>query len=221
MVLFPDGFPFVRKPEAPSQEAVEPVPAVEEALPAPAPEPRPVPWWRRSAANPPVTAPPAPEEAPAASEPTPAPLPAIAPAPLIHVPEPVAVLPPALPVAVPPRLVQPPVTKLPFPDRRKAKRDVLAAPAVLRMDDGTVLRNRALKIELMNMSILGIRFRTHEQIDIGDTGQIRMEVGPLRWTTRLRVVTCLPDPLGTPGSYAIGCAFLRTELLRPWPAAAA
>src|SRR5260221_593050 len=28
MVLFPDEFPFVRKPEAPSQEAVEPAPAV-------------------------------------------------------------------------------------------------------------------------------------------------------------------------------------------------
>jgi hypothetical protein len=99
-------------------------------------------------------------------------------------------------------------------ERRKLKRDALATAALLRIDG---IPGPSTKIELLDISVAGARFRSPRKLDIDEKAQIRVEVGPFRWTTRLRVVHCTP----LEGGFAsIGCAFLRTELLRPWPAAA-
>lgn len=121
-------------------------------------------------------------------------------------PEP-APLPMTLPVPKPqpPRLIE----------RRKFRRDGMAAHGLVRMDSS---HGPPAKVTLMDISVAGIRFRCNQPMDIGDKGQIRLEVGPLRWTTRLRVVHCDRDEQAT---HTIGCAFLRTELLKPWPATAA
>jgi hypothetical protein len=102
----------------------------------------------------------------------------------------------------------------PQSDRRKLKRDALATAALLRVDG---FPGPATKIQLTDISVAGARFRCPKPLEIGEKAQIRVEVGPFRWTTRLRVVHCTPLDNG---STSIGCAFQRTELLRPWPAAA-
>lgn len=102
----------------------------------------------------------------------------------------------------------------PHPERRKIKRDALSTSALLRIDG---FHGPPTKIELTDISIAGARFRCDRPLDIGEKAQIRLEVGPLRWTTRLRVIHCTRID---ETHMSVGCAFLRTELLRPWPAAA-
>jgi hypothetical protein len=100
------------------------------------------------------------------------------------------------------------------PERRKIKRDALATTALLRIDG---YHGPPIRIELTDITIAGARFRCPRPLEIGEKAQVRLEVGPLRWTTRLRIIHCTRIEND---QVSVGCAFLRTELLRPWPAAA-
>jgi len=100
-------------------------------------------------------------------------------------------------------------------ERRKFRRDPMGAQALIRLDS---FHGPPAKVAVSDISIAGVRFRSIRPMDVGEKGQIRLEVGPIRWTTRLRIVHCTRD---TDGANMIGCAFLRTELLRPWPVTAA
>jgi len=110
------------------------------------------------------------------------------------------------PAAAPPRK--------PAIERRKYMRDRMTAPALINVDGA---KGPPVKVHLTDISIAGARFSASHPLDIGDKLQIRVEVGPFRWTTRMRVIHCSRP---AEGDSTIGCAFLRTELLRPWPAAA-
>ena len=65
--------------------------------------------------------------------------------------------------------------------------------------------------------MLGIRFRSTNELIVGDRALVKLEVGPLRWSTKLRVVHAvqLDD-----GNYAVGCEFIANELARPMRRAA-
>jgi len=118
--------------------------------------------------------------------------------------------------APPPALIAPPAPQAPrLIERRKFRRDGIATQALVRMD---TFHGPPARVTLTDISVAGVRFRSNQPLDMGDKGQIRLEAGPLRWTTRLKVIHCEPDPDGV---HTIGCAFLRTELLKPWPATAA
>jgi hypothetical protein len=124
---------------------------------------------------------------------------------------------PAIATSTAPIPAQTPIVASPpacFTDRRKIKRDSMAAAALLRLDGS---HGPPTKVELIDISVAGARFRCPRPLEMGEKAQVRLEVGPLRWTTRLRVVHCtrIDD-----AHVSVGCAFLRTELLRPWPAAA-
>jgi pyruvate dehydrogenase E2 component (dihydrolipoamide acetyltransferase) len=152
------------------------------------------------------------ETAPVAVEPVAEPAPfAAAPEPVAPTPAPVVMSP--APVAPPPARIVP-AHQIPIHERRKAKRDPLLTPALVRLDN---LHGPPVKVDLSDISVLGVRLRSNQPLQVGEKGQIRLDVGPLRWTTRLRVVYSQVDEHGT---HTVGCAFLRTELLRPWPAAA-
>ena len=138
-------------------------------------------------------------------------------------PEPLEVTKPSEPIPAPvqpkPAAKTPQPTPLrpkvaPHPERRKIKRDAMCASALLRVDG---YHGPPTKIDLIDISIAGARFHCTRPLEIGEKAQVRLEVGPLRWTTRLRVVHCTRIDNE---QVSIGCAFLRTELLRPWPAAA-
>ena len=108
-----------------------------------------------------------------------------------------------------------PAARPSFAERRKVRRDPLVAGALVRIDGQP---GPPVKVAVTEISVAGVRFRASQPFQAGEKAQIRLEVGPLRWTTRLRVVHCSND---RDGASTIGCAFLRTELLRPWTATAA
>ena len=97
---------------------------------------------------------------------------------------------------------------LPFKDRRRSPRQRMNAKASLRVD--TVSGN-PLHVELDNLSLLGVRFRVNRELLVNDKANIRLEVGPLKWNARLRVINCIPLDGET---YLIGCEFVGNELAR-------
>jgi hypothetical protein len=124
--------------------------------------------------------------------------------------------PAAEPAAAQPVVTEPPrvtVPKKPLVERRKLMRDRISVAGLIQPDG---FRGPPIKVTLIDISIAGVRFSAPGPLDVGDKLQIRVEAGPFRWTTRMRVIHCTR----TPDASLIGCAFLRTELLRPWPTSA-
>ena len=110
-------------------------------------------------------------------------------------PEPIAPL--AAPAAAPP-----------FKERRRSPRQRMRAKATLRVDN---VGGNPINVELDNLSLLGVRFRADCSLLLNDKANIRLEVGPLKWNARLRVINCLP---GSNGMFTIGCEFVGNELAR-------
>jgi hypothetical protein len=100
-------------------------------------------------------------------------------------------------------------------ERRRSPRQVLLARALIKMEVGTA---PGWKIDLLNVSMLGIRFRSAHSLIPGDKAFVKLEVGPLRWNTKLRVIHC--HALDS-GEYTIGCEFVGTDLARTTARAAA
>jgi hypothetical protein len=99
------------------------------------------------------------------------------------------------------------------PERRRSPRQALRAKAIFRAESKAALSG---PVQIMNMSMLGLRFWSKHPICSGDRGAIRMEVGPLKWNSKLRIVSC--TSCGEDG-YAIGCEFVGNELSRSRAAA--
>src|SRR5204862_5830483 len=117
------------------------------------------------------------------------------------------------PIAPQPQQVNSPASEGAASERRRSPRQALLTKAMLRGDAGP-----ARPVELRNLSFLGVRFRAPEPLSIGDKANIKLEVGPLKWNARLRVVHCAADESGA--AYTIGCAFIGNELARSHAAAA-
>jgi len=113
---------------------------------------------------------------------------------------------PAAPMPAP--MPAPATDPLPFKDRRRSPRQRMNAKASLRVD--TVSGN-PLHVEIDNLSLLGVRFRANRELLINDKANIRLEVGPLKWNARLRVINCIALDGET---YLIGCEFVGNELAR-------
>jgi hypothetical protein len=206
MGLFPDDFPFTRRePEAAAQEPiVEAQPLASGAFPDDFPF-----NTKREAQAAPAAVAEAREQRPSAifppgfpfSDPEP-----LAPAAVENIPQATAAAPVAEMSAIAPAPA--PVAPLPFKDRRRSPRQRMHAKASLRVD--TVAGN-PLHVEIENLSLLGVRFRTGRELLINDKANIRLEIGPLKWNARLRVINCLQCDGAT---YLIGCEFVGNELAR-------
>lgn len=215
MGMFSDDFPFTRR-----QAEVETQPPVIEAQPLEAGTfPDDFPFNKCQAAAPATPAGPA-RSASAPSAIFPAGFPfaepagevvsivEVAPQQVIDVPAdmpPVETLAPSSAMPVPTPVA---VTPLPFKDRRRSPRQRMHAKATLRVD---TIGGNPLRVEIDNLSLLGVRFRGDRELLIDDKATLRLEVGPLKWTSRLRVINCFrnADP-----SYTIGCEFVGNELAR-------
>ncbi|MDQ3439297.1 MAG: PilZ domain-containing protein [Planctomycetota bacterium] len=110
---------------------------------------------------------------------------------------------PAAPIPAPA-----PVAPLPFKDRRRSPRQRMNAKATLRVD---TVGGNPLVVEIDNLSLLGVRLRADRELLINDKANIRLEVGPLKWASRLRVINCIQRG---DASYTIGCEFVGNELAR-------
>ena len=99
-------------------------------------------------------------------------------------------------------------------ERRRSPRQALAAKGFVRSEDNSV---PGWKVDMVNISMLGIRFRSTRALEPGERASVKMELGPLRWSSKLKVVHC--DEID-PKNYSIGCEFVANELSRPMARAA-
>jgi hypothetical protein len=63
-------------------------------------------------------------------------------------------------------------------------------------------------VRIVNLSLMGVRLWSGQSMSSGERGNVRMEAGPVKWASRVRVVSCVPQGEG----YEIGCEFVTNEL---------
>lgn len=101
------------------------------------------------------------------------------------------------------------------PERRQTARQPLSVKASLRIGSDHAPRQQTC---ISDISLLGVAFEHDSVIEPGQRCIMRIEAGPLRWSTRLQVVHCRRHAMD-PARYRIGCRFISNELLRDRPAA--
>jgi hypothetical protein len=57
---------------------------------------------------------------------------------------------------------------------------------------------------LSNISDLGVGLHTRRPLAVGETFRMRLDLGPMKWTAPVRVVSCRPHDSGT---YDVGAEF--------------
>src|SRR5215207_8654111 len=196
---FPDDFPFNRrssereapmKPQAQPQ-AQAPVEAQTQA-PAQAPRVRPVaPAGAQASAAAMTAVPPAPTPVFAETQVSPAP---VATTSMTGPARPAAH---AAVEAVYPRAQE----------RRRSPRQTLVAKAVVRSESNQTTVATGF---LSNISMLGVGFHTRRPLSIGEKFQLRLELGPMKWATRLRIVSCQSHDSGT---FDVGAEFIGNDLI--------
>ena len=92
-------------------------------------------------------------------------------------------------------------------ERRRAPRQTLVAKATVRSESQAHLVASGF---VSNISMNGVGFHTRRPLRIGEKYQLRVEVGPMRWASRLRVVSCAPH--GDSGTFDVGAEFVGNEL---------
>jgi len=156
------------------------------------------PFHRRAAAA--VEAEPARDEAPAANAPA-APAMTFHPAAARHAAS-----------APPPQFVMSPAGTRPPQDRRRSPRMTLVAKASIRPDSPVQVASMTMAGFVSNISMNGVGFHTRKPLEVGGKYRITVEVGPLKWSTRLRVVACRPHPESE--TFDCGAEFIGNELNR-------
>jgi hypothetical protein len=96
----------------------------------------------------------------------------------------------------------------PSQERRRSVRQTLVAKATLRSG---LIPVAARPVRVSDISMLGIAFQSRIPMDVGDKHDLSLEVGPMRWASRVRVVSCTPNPDNT---FDIGAEFVGNELNR-------
>ncbi len=94
-------------------------------------------------------------------------------------------------------------------ERRRAPRQTLVAKAIIGADahPGPVATGF-----ISNISALGVGFHTRRELPVGGNFMMRLELGPLKWWTRLRVVSC---QLHGTGTWDVGAEFVGAEPAAP------
>jgi hypothetical protein len=93
-------------------------------------------------------------------------------------------------------------------ERRRSPRQALRAKAVYRDDVNTASNG---PVQVINISMFGVRLWSARPLQSGNRGSIRLELGPVKWSSMMRVVSV--DPNQDEG-YVVGCEFVAKELPR-------
>jgi hypothetical protein len=93
------------------------------------------------------------------------------------------------------------------PERRRSPRQSLRAKATYRSDLNPA---GAGPVQILNFSMCGVRLWSNRAMKLGDRGNVKMEIGPVKWFGRVKVVTCDHDDEG----YSLGCEFASNEVAR-------
>ena len=110
-------------------------------------------------------------------------------------------------------ILTPAPTQYRGPDRRRSPRQALRAKAIYRAElgiPGAIAHPEPVQVS--NMSMLGVRFWSRAPLAPGAKGALRVEIGPMRWGSLLRTVTCIPCP--DDDGYLIGCQMIGNEIKR-------
>lgn len=137
-----------------------------------------------------------PQPAPAPA-PAPALLPAKAPDPAIERLVPVAALAPA--TVVPPHR-----------ERRRSARQTLVAKAVIKPDVSVTVPALVTTGFVSNISMGGIGFHTRKPLAVGEKFRVNLELGPMKWSSRMKVVACTAHPKS--GTFDVGAEFVGNDL---------
>ena len=94
------------------------------------------------------------------------------------------------------------------PERRRSPRQSMRAKAIFR---GDLNPAAAGPVQILNVSLCGVRLWSAKPLKAGERGNVKMEIGPVKWSSRIKVVACTPqDEEG----FAIGCEFAANEVAR-------
>jgi len=111
------------------------------------------------------------------------------------------------------RLTPPPLGT----ERRRAARQTLVARATIKPQSN--FRGGPLAAGYVsNISMKGVGFHTRRPLIVGESYHIKLEAGPLKWQSRMRIVSCQQHESGT---YDVGAEFIANELMRDGSAIAA
>ncbi len=93
-------------------------------------------------------------------------------------------------------------------ERRRAVRQTFIAKATLRSG---LIPAAARPIYVRDISMLGIAFQSRIPMENGDKHDLSLEVGPMRWASRVRIVSCTPNADQT---FNVGAEFVGNEITR-------
>jgi len=102
-------------------------------------------------------------------------------------------------------------------ERRRAARQTLVARATIKPQSN--FRSGPLAAGYVsNISMKGVGLHTRRPLIVGESYHIKLEAGPLKWQSRMRIVSCQQHESGT---YDVGAEFIANELMRDGSAIAA
>jgi hypothetical protein len=93
-------------------------------------------------------------------------------------------------------------------ERRRSPRQALRAKAIYRDETNTVASG---PVQVINISMFGVRIWSARSLQAGDKGGIRLELGPVKWSSMIRVVSI---ETSEDEGYIAGCEFVAKELPR-------
>jgi hypothetical protein len=128
-------------------------------------------------------------------------------------PEPAAVpekSPRPAPALVPDR-VPTPTPQVPQRERRRAARQTLVAKATIRPDASVTMPALVTTGFVSNISMGGIGFHTRRPLAVGEKYSLNLEIGPVKWASRFRVVSCQAH--GGTGTFDVGAEFVGNDLM--------
>jgi hypothetical protein len=94
------------------------------------------------------------------------------------------------------------------PERRRSPRQALRAKAIYRNDMNPA---GAGPVQILNFSMGGVRLWSTKPMKAGERGNVKMEIGPVKWSGRVKVVTCESHD---DDGFAVGCEFAANEMAR-------
>jgi hypothetical protein len=100
----------------------------------------------------------------------------------------------------------------PLVERRRSPRQTLVAKASIRPDTAVQVTSLIQAGFVSNISMNGVGFHTRKPLEIGGTYRITLELGPLKWASRLKVITCRHDEDSE--TFDVGGQFIGNELSR-------
>lgn len=97
-------------------------------------------------------------------------------------------------------------------ERRRAPRQTLVAKATIRPDSSVHMASLVQAGFVSNISMNGVGFHTRKPLEVGGTYRITLELGPLKWASRFRVVSCRHHEESE--TFDVGGQFIGNELSR-------